>query len=112
MMPRIVPVTTARSVNSRIVESDAAAGVGHEINNPLAYVLANLEFVTSELEMLIGELPREAHERLEARIADLTQALADTNHGAQRVREHRGDGHVGDAVDLAQPLRDHAHRGR
>ena len=63
-----------------------AAGVGHEINNPLAYVLANLEFVTSELEMLIGELPDEAAIRLEARISDLSQALADTNHGAERVR--------------------------
>ena len=68
-----------------------AAGVGHEINNPLAYVLANLEFVTSELEVLVSELPREAFERLEVRIADLAQALADTNHGAQRVRAIVGD---------------------
>lgn len=68
-----------------------AAGVGHEINNPLAYVLANLEFVTSELEVIIGELPSEAHERLAPRITDLIQALADTNHGAQRVRAIVGD---------------------
>ena len=63
-----------------------AAGVGHEINNPLAYVLANLEFVTGELEMLVSELPNEAAIRLEDRISDLAQALADTNHGAERVR--------------------------
>ena len=89
-----------------------AAGVGHEINNPLAYVLANLEFVTGELEMLIGELPREAHVRLEARLADLTQALADTNHGAQRVRSivqdlrtfSRGDDAVASLVDVRQLL--------
>ena len=68
-----------------------AAGVGHEINNPLAYVLANLEFVTAELEMLIGELPTEAATRLEARIVDVSQALADTNHGAERVRAIVGD---------------------
>ena len=68
-----------------------AAGVGHEINNPLAYVLANLEFVTSELEVIVGELPRPSYERLEARILDLMQALADTNHGAQRVRAIVGD---------------------
>ena len=89
-----------------------AAGVGHEINNPLAYVLANLEFVTSELEVIIGELPREAYERLEARIADLTQALADTNHGAQRVRAivqdlrtfSRGEDSVASLVDVRQIL--------
>jgi PAS domain S-box-containing protein len=89
-----------------------AAGVGHEINNPLAYVLANLEFVTGELEMLIGELPREAQERLAARIADLTQALADTNHGAHRVRSivqdlrtfSRGDDAVASLVDVRQVL--------
>ena len=89
-----------------------AAGVGHEINNPLAYVLANLEFVSSELEVIIGELPREAYERLEARIVDLTQALADTNHGAQRVRAivqdlrtfSRGDDSVASLVDVRQIL--------
>jgi PAS domain S-box-containing protein len=89
-----------------------AAGVGHEINNPLAYVLANLEFVTSELEVIIGELPPEAHTRLEARIVDLTQALADTNHGAQRVRAivqdlrtfSRGEDSVSSLVDVRQIL--------
>ena len=89
-----------------------AAGVGHEINNPLAYVLANLEFVTSELEVLVGELPRESFERLEARIIDLSQALADTNHGAQRVRAivgdlrtfSRGDDESSSLVDVAQIL--------
>jgi PAS domain S-box-containing protein len=89
-----------------------AAGVGHEINNPLAYVLANLEFVTGELEMLIGELPLEARERLEARIADLTLALADTNHGAHRVRSivqdlrtfSRGGDAVASLVDVRQLL--------
>jgi PAS domain S-box-containing protein len=89
-----------------------AAGVGHEINNPLAYVLANLEFVTSELEVLVGELPPESYERLESRIVDLSQALADTNHGAQRVRAivqdlrtfSRGDDETVTLVDVRQIL--------
>ncbi|MDB5214580.1 MAG: Sensory box histidine kinase/response regulator [Myxococcaceae bacterium] len=89
-----------------------AAGVGHEINNPLAYVLANLEFVTSELDAIISELPDEAKVRLEARIADLTQALADTNHGAHRVRAivqdlrtfARGEDAVASLVDVRQIL--------
>ncbi len=89
-----------------------AAGVGHEINNPLAYVLANLEFVTSELDAIIAELPDEAKVRLEARIADLNQALADTNHGAHRVRAivqdlrtfARGEDAVASLVDVRQIL--------
>lgn len=64
-----------------------AAGVGHEINNPLAYVLANLEFVSDEIQQLIQALAPDTRARLEARIADLEQALADTTHGAQRVRD-------------------------
>jgi PAS domain S-box-containing protein len=91
-------VTERNQIAAAMIEMDRmaaigilAAGVGHEINNPLAYVLANLEFVTTELEMLVAELPREARERLVDRIADLIQALADTNHGAQRVRAIVGD---------------------
>ena len=63
-----------------------AAGIGHEINNPLAYILANLEFIAAEVEVVIGELPAEARRRLEPRLIDLNQALADTSLGAQRVR--------------------------
>jgi PAS domain S-box-containing protein len=89
-----------------------AAGVGHEINNPLAYVLANLEFVTGELDSIIAELPDEAKVRLADRIADLTQALADTNHGAHRVRAivqdlrtfARGEDAVASLVDVRQIL--------
>jgi PAS domain S-box-containing protein len=88
-----------------------AAGVGHEIYNPLAYVLANLEFVGTEVEMLIDELPREARNRLEARIVDLNQALADTSQGANRVRTiiadlrtfSRGD-ETGVLVDIREVL--------
>ena len=63
-----------------------AAGLGHEINNPLAYILANLEFIATEVDVLIGELPQEARRRLEPGLADLSQALADTSQGAHRVR--------------------------
>ena len=63
-----------------------AAGIGHEVNNPLAYILANLEFVATEVEVLFGELPQEARKRLEPRLVDLTQALTDTSQGAQRIR--------------------------
>jgi PAS domain S-box-containing protein len=52
-----------------------AAGVAHEINNPLAYVLANLDFA-------LGELGHEAPDGAEVR-----RALVEAKDGAVRVRE-------------------------
>jgi PAS domain S-box-containing protein len=54
-----------------------AAGVAHEINNPLAYVLLNLEFMERELPELGGDA-----QRVEA----LQRRLQDTRHGAERVK--------------------------
>jgi PAS domain S-box-containing protein len=51
-----------------------AAGVAHEINNPLGYVLGNLSALMS------GLAP-------EVLTPDLKQALADSVHGAKRVRD-------------------------
>lgn len=53
-----------------------AAGVAHEINNPLAYVLLNLEY-------LIRELDRAAFD--DAHIDALLPRLAEARHGAERV---------------------------
>jgi signal transduction histidine kinase len=57
-----------------------AAGVAHEINNPLAYVVSNLTFITTEVNALLGQLPPE-------RSQDLTNALREASHGADRVRQ-------------------------
>lgn len=54
-----------------------AAGVAHEINNPLSYVLLNLEFLERELPELGGD---------PARVTALQRRLADTRHGAERVK--------------------------
>lgn len=55
-----------------------AAGVAHEINNPLTYVLANTEALEYELE--------EAGEALGERLASLRELVAEIRHGAERVR--------------------------
>jgi PAS domain S-box-containing protein len=56
-----------------------AAGVAHEINNPLAYVLANVDFVSTELQAMKTDLPAN-------RAEEVRQALVEARHGAERVR--------------------------
>ncbi|WP_224247693.1 sensor histidine kinase [Hyalangium gracile] len=58
-----------------------AAGVGHEINNPLAYILSNLRYLSTELR----DLPRREDEK--ERWQEVEEALADALHGAERVRK-------------------------
>lgn len=83
-----------------------AAGVAHEINNPLGYALSNLTFVADRLRA--GERSPEAD-------IELLAALAEALEGVDRVRRvvvhlvasSRADGHsarlvdVRSAVDLA-----------
>jgi PAS domain S-box-containing protein len=54
-----------------------AAGVAHEINNPLAFVSCNLGFIGTEL----GRLPMPEEERRE-----LLEALSDAREGTERMR--------------------------
>ncbi|KFE64183.1 sensor histidine kinase [Hyalangium minutum] len=55
-----------------------AAGVGHEINNPLSYILSNLRFIRKELEQDAEAPTPERQEVLEAAAA--------AHEGAERVR--------------------------
>lgn len=72
-----------RLVQSQIVHTDRlaavgtlAAGVAHEINNPLAYVLLNLQY-------LIREVPK--INATGDRIGHLVERLREARHGAERV---------------------------
>ena len=76
-----------RRIEEQLVVSDRmvsvgtlAAGVAHEINNPLATVLANLELATRETHELIrdfGDQPR---------LTELRDILRDAREAATRVR--------------------------
>ncbi|WP_239015147.1 sensor histidine kinase [Archangium violaceum] len=56
-----------------------AAGVGHEINNPLAYILGNLRYLQEELERTEGA-PSEEERR------ELLSAISEAHAGAEHVR--------------------------
>ena len=77
-------VTERKAMLTKLIETDKlaavgtlAAGVAHEINNPLAYLLLNLEFFARELPKLVDD--PEKLELLQAR-------LAETRQGAERVK--------------------------
>lgn len=57
-----------------------AAGVAHEINNPLAAVVANLELVTKDLTVLSTEL------QIENRLEEVFDELHDARDAADRLR--------------------------
>ena len=63
-----------------------AAGVGHEINNPLAYILASMEFVQGMLApRLQGEGGQVSLARDDA--AEALSAINDAHEGALRMRD-------------------------
>jgi len=57
-----------------------AAGVGHEINNPLSFVASNLEYLLEELRELSGGSPS-------MRMRELIRAGTEAKEGADRIRK-------------------------
>jgi len=79
-------VTERKRMRAKLLISDRmaslgtlAAGIAHEINNPLAYVAGNLEAVAETLAATDGEPSK-------ADCADLAAAVNDARDGAERVR--------------------------
>ncbi|QSQ24747.1 HAMP domain-containing protein [Pyxidicoccus parkwayensis] len=67
-----------------------AAGIGHEINNPLAFIISNLDWAQEELQRMGGGTERQCME--------VGLALKDAREGAERVRLI-----VRELRDLARP---------
>ncbi|MDY7226051.1 two-component regulator propeller domain-containing protein [Hyalangium rubrum] len=61
-----------------------AAGVGHEINNPLSYIVSNLEHACEEAVAM--ERLEEGSESSRARLREMQQVLREALMGADRVR--------------------------
>ena len=104
-------VTEHRNVLSRLLVTERmasigtlAAGVAHELNNPLAFVSANLRFVAEELGACPMEDPR--------RSAEARSAIEEALDGAERMRVivrdlrtfSRSDDDTGELVDVQRTL--------
>jgi len=68
-----------------------AAGIAHEINNPLAFVIANLQYVRRAIDLPPEELAR-------APLEELSSALAEACVGGERIKQI-----VRDLKAFAQP---------
>jgi signal transduction histidine kinase len=94
-------LTERRQLAAKMMQMDRmiatgtlAAGVGHEINNPLAYVIGNLDFIAEELPEILAQAgpPIQAASPapsgdLALRVAELRQVIDEAREGAGRVRD-------------------------
>jgi two-component system, NtrC family, sensor kinase len=61
------------------VAGQLAAGVGHEINNPLSFVMGNIHFALEQITTLPDEQSREE-------LRETAEALQEASEGAERIR--------------------------
>ncbi len=81
-----------------------AAGVAHEINNPLAYLTANLAFAREELADVSPAGSRGIEPRLAEAMGSAQAALAEAQQGADRVRSIVRDLKTFSRVDSAESV--------
>ncbi|MFL5272914.1 MAG: PocR ligand-binding domain-containing protein [Anaeromyxobacteraceae bacterium] len=81
-----VDVTDVKQAQARLMQADRlasvgmlAAGVAHEINNPLTYVIGSLDFLHEQFATLARTFP-------EVDVGELHDALTAAREGAQRVK--------------------------
>ncbi|MCA9523251.1 MAG: PAS domain S-box protein [Myxococcales bacterium] len=83
-------VTERRQMETQLAQADRlssmgmlAAGVAHEINNPLSYALYNIESLAEDVPSLL----RDVAEIDSALLDDVVQRLDDALEGTQRIRQ-------------------------
>ncbi|AKJ08408.1 sensory box histidine kinase [Archangium gephyra] len=85
-------VTARKQMEAQLFKADRmaalgslAAAVGHEMNNPLAFMVANLGFAREELARLKAALSEEGH-ALAGDVDDMLEALSEATDGADRLK--------------------------
>jgi PAS domain S-box-containing protein len=92
-------VSARRELSARTMQVDRmiavgtiAAGVGHEINNPLAYVMANVAYASDEIERAQRQLEKLGEREptagaVAAALSEVVAILAEVDEGARRIRD-------------------------
>ncbi len=66
---------------------ELVAGVAHEINNPLAFVMSHLETIAKSLEAMRAELPEKVSTRADEQWRRANSRLGETQQGLGRIRD-------------------------
>lgn len=89
----IVDITDRREMEARLLQVERlasvgtlAAGVAHEVNNPLSYIIANLGYAQEQLSAAAERCRARAASTEEAELAQAEEALVEARQGAERVR--------------------------
>jgi PAS domain S-box-containing protein len=89
-----VDVSDRREMEARLLQAERlasvgtlAAGVAHEVNNPLSYVIANLGFAMEQVGIASGACRSGATpEAVDEELVSAAEALREARQGAERVR--------------------------
>ena len=85
-------VARSMHIDRMLAVGTMAAGVGHEINNPLGYVMANVTYasgevsrIAREVEALSGRLPQAVP--LAPALNEVVSILSEVDEGTRRIRD-------------------------
>ena len=62
-----------------------AAGIAHQLNNPLAYLIANVNFMAEEIPPFLRSLSPTVTREQAVQLSDLLSAMADVREGGERI---------------------------
>jgi two-component system NtrC family sensor kinase len=93
-LERYLTQRRVRELERRLIQTErvyalgiVAAGIGHELRNPISWISTNLQHSLSELEELGNALRANDAPRAGAKVDEIRAALQDASMGAERVAE-------------------------